>query len=67
LLEKSKLLYVKLPKLKEAVFSYPLNWNSLFNLDVIEKVGRPWIAKKVKEYLGVEEASVISHLIKVLN
>lgn len=30
LLEKSKQLYSKLPKKKDEIFSYPLNWNALF-------------------------------------
>lgn len=46
---------MKLPKSKEDIFKYQFNWNNLFKYDVIEKVGRPWIGKKIKEYMGVEE------------
>lgn len=55
ILEKTKELYVKLPKSKEDIFKFELNWNNLFKYDVIEKVGRPWIGRKVKEYMGVED------------
>eukprot|EP00347_Sterkiella_histriomuscorum_P022680 403337558 len=67
ILEKTKELYAKLPKSKEDIFKSPLNWNSLLRYDVIEKVGRPWIGKKVKEYMGVEDQSIVSLIIKILN
>lgn len=41
LLETTKELYALLPKTKEDIFKYQLNWNSLLKYDVIEKVGRP--------------------------
>ncbi|CDW73846.1 UNKNOWN [Stylonychia lemnae] len=67
ILEKTKELYAKLPKTKEDIFKFQLNWNNLFMHDVIEKVGRPWIGKKVKEYMGVEEQAVVQLIIKILN
>lgn len=59
ILEKTKELYKKLPKSKEDIFAFQLNWNYLFKYEAVEKVGRPWIGKKVKEYMGVEEQSVV--------
>lgn len=58
---------MRLPKKRDEVFNFPINWNNLFKFDLIEKVGRPWIGKKVKEYLGEEEQSVIQLIIKILN
>ena len=66
MLEKTKALYARLPKEKEAVFKYPLNWSLLFKHEVLEKVGRAWIAKKIKEYMGVEEPSIVQHILKIL-
>lgn len=35
---------------------------------MIEKVGRPWVGKKLKEYMGgVEEQQLVSMIIKYLN
>lgn len=51
---------MKLPKNREEVFAFELDWDNLSKYKVIEKVARPWIAKKIKEYLGVEEMAMIS-------
>jgi RNA-binding protein 25 len=32
----------------------------------MEKVARGWIAKKIKEYMGVEEPTVVQHILKIL-
>lgn len=39
----------------------------MFKHEVLEKVCRAWIGKKVKEYMGVEEPSVVQMVIKLLN
>lgn len=59
-------MYAKLPKNKEEVFKYPLNWGLLFKHEVLEKVGRAWISKKIKEYMGVEEPTIVQHILKIL-
>ena len=66
LLEKTKELYMRLPKGKDDIFAFNLNWNSLFKFDVPEKVARPWIGKKIKEYMGSEEPTVVSLIVKIL-
>jgi hypothetical protein len=48
-----------LPKEKEEIFKYQLNWSALARHEVFDKVCRPWIGKKIKEFMGVEELSVI--------
>ena len=68
ILEKTKYLYInKLPKDREDILKYQLQWGSLFKNDVLEKVARPWIGKKIKDYMGVEELSVVQLIIKLLN
>ncbi len=60
ILDQTKALYSKLPKARDEVFNYPLDWDELERNRVLEKVAKPWIAKKIKEYLGVEEMAMIS-------
>ena len=42
------------------MFAFALDWDELERRKVVEKVGKPWIARKIKEYLGVEEMAMIS-------
>ena len=48
-------LYKQMPKEKEALFCHPLDWQKLFEFDIIMVRCRPFIAKKCKEYMGTEE------------
>ena len=56
-----------MPKTMEEIFNYTLDWNALFEFNLIEKICRPWIGKKVKEYMGNEEPMMINIVIKLLN
>ena len=56
-----------MPKGKEAIFAHSLDWDILLQFDVINKVCRPWIAKRVKEYMGDEEDTMIMIVIALLN
>lgn len=42
------------------MFAAEIDWDDLQKHKVIEKVAKPWITKKIKEYLGVEEMAMIS-------
>ena len=64
---KIKDLYKQLPSKKEDLFEYQLDWASLFDFEIITKICRPWIAKKIKEYMGVEEPMMINIILKLLN
>lgn len=55
-----------IPSKKQELFEYKLEWNLLFENEIIEKVCRPWIAKKIVEYMGTEEQSMINIVIKLL-
>jgi len=48
------------------LFAYPLQWPLLVKHDVFERVVRPWVGKKVKEYMGVEEPAVVQHIMKIV-
>lgn len=58
---------MRLPKRKEEIYEYKINWNTLFKYDIIEKVGRPLIGKQIKKLLGVEDQNVISFIVKFIN
>lgn len=58
---------MKLPKQPADILSTPLNWGGLLKHEVIERVARPWVGKKIKEYMGVEDQGVVQMIIKVLN
>ena len=56
-----------MPKQMEEIYKYQLDWNSIFDYNIIEKICRPWIGKKIKEYMGNEEQLMINIVIKLLN
>jgi len=49
-----------LPKAKEEILSHSLDFTAMQALNLLEKVVRPWVAKKIKELLGVEEQAMIN-------
>lgn len=60
-------LYERIPKEKEDIFKYNVNWNIIAKHELLELKIKPWVAKKVKEYLGEEESNLISIVMKMLN
>jgi hypothetical protein len=60
-------LYKRLTRDRETIFKDSLQWNLLLKHDIFERVARPWIGKKVREYMGVEEPAVVQHIMRMLN
>lgn len=56
-----------MPKTKEKLFEYEIEWQGLFDCNIIQLVCRPWIAKKILEYMGEEEPVMINIVVKLLN
>lgn len=59
--ENKKLLDAKqlidmIPKTKEELFAYDINW-AIYDKHELHERMRPWISKKITEFLGEEEAS----------
>jgi len=48
------------------LFSHSLDWDVLLSSDSINHICRPWIAKKIKEYMGAEEPMMINIVVKLL-
>ncbi|MBN3298822.1 RBM25 protein, partial [Amia calva] len=53
-----KSLIEKIPTAKPELFSYPLDW-SIVDTTLMERRIRPWINKKIIEYIGEEEATLV--------
>ena len=54
-----------MPKGKD-LFDFALNWQIILDYRVIDSVCKPWIAKKMEEYLGAEEQTIIDLVIRLL-
>lgn len=50
-------LIESIPTRKEDLFNHPLDW-TLLDTSLIEKRIKPWVIKKIVEYLGEEEATL---------
>jgi RNA-binding protein 25 len=50
-------LIENIPTKKEDLFTYPLDW-SLLDSNLMEKRIKPWVTKKIVEYIGEEEATL---------
>jgi len=62
-----QILAEKVPTDKDKVFAYPLNWAGIDEAKIIEKRVVPWVSKKIAEYIGEEEKSLIDFIISKLN
>jgi len=50
-------LIENIPTKKEDLFNYSLDW-SLLDPNLMEKRIKPWVTKKIVEYIGEEEATL---------
>ncbi|XP_044541375.1 RNA-binding protein 25-like [Gracilinanus agilis] len=56
--ERIKSLIEKIPRAKSELFAYPLDW-SIVDSTLMKHQIRPWINKKIIEYVGEEEAVLV--------
>jgi hypothetical protein len=52
------------PKEKKDLYAMPVDWAVLEQSSTIEKKMQPWIAKKVTEYFGETDETVISFVME---
>lgn len=64
--EAMKRIIAEIPVDKDALFALDINWSVVSSARVIEEKMRPWVTKKVVEYLGEEEKSFISFILSTL-
>lgn len=58
----AKQLIDMIPKTKEELFSYEINW-AVYDKHALHERMRPWISKKITEFLGEEEATLVDYIV----
>ncbi|CAH8384383.1 unnamed protein product [Eruca vesicaria subsp. sativa] len=58
----AKQLIDTIPKTKEELFSYEINW-AMYDKHQLHERMRPWISKKIMEFLGEEEATLVDFIV----
>ncbi|MED6143664.1 hypothetical protein PIB30_007964 [Stylosanthes scabra] len=58
----AKQLIDMIPKTKEELFSYEINW-AVYDKHQLHDRMRPWISKKIEEFLGEEENTLIDYIV----
>ncbi|KAL2629777.1 hypothetical protein R1flu_014463 [Riccia fluitans] len=58
----AKQLIDTIPKTKEELFAYPVDWQVYDKHDLHERM-RPWISKKITEFLGEEETTLVDFIV----
>ncbi|GMY26212.1 RNA-binding protein 25 isoform X1 [Fagus crenata] len=65
--DNNKLLNLKqlidmIPRTKEELFSYEVNW-AVYDKHELHERMRPWISKKITEFLGEEEPTLVDYIV----
>ncbi|KAI3452750.1 hypothetical protein Pfo_009413 [Paulownia fortunei] len=65
--ENQKLLDAKqlidtIPKTKDELFSYEINW-VIYDQNALQEKMRPWISKKITDFLGEEEVTLVDYIV----
>ncbi|XP_024530291.1 RNA-binding protein 25 isoform X3 [Selaginella moellendorffii] len=58
----AKQLIDSIPKTKEELFNYRVDW-AIYDKHKLHEKMRPWISKKITEYLGEEEVSFVDFIV----
>ncbi|KAK6931070.1 RNA recognition motif domain [Dillenia turbinata] len=58
----AKQLIDMIPKTKDELFSYEINW-AVYDKHELHERMRPWISKKITEFLGEEEKSLVDYIV----
>mmetsp|Transcript_103895 Transcript_103895/g.268944 ORF Transcript_103895/g.268944 Transcript_103895/m.268944 type:complete len:492 (-) Transcript_103895:220-1695(-) len=54
----------QVPTDKAKAFAFAIDWDSVESHNIVEKKLRPWVKKKVTEYLGSEEQGMIEFIMR---
>jgi len=63
---KAQAVIDKIPTVKSELFKFEINWDSVSENKIVEEKMRPWVKKKIIEYLGEEEQTLIDYICKKL-
>ncbi|XP_062110285.1 RNA-binding motif protein 25 isoform X1 [Humulus lupulus] len=58
----AKQLIDMIPRTKEELFSYEINW-AIYEKHALHERMRPWISKKITEFLGEEETTLVDYIV----
>ncbi|KAM0876556.1 hypothetical protein ACQ4PT_036101 [Festuca glaucescens] len=58
----AKQLIDMIPRTKEELFSYDINW-AIYEKHELHDRMRPWISKKIIEFLGEEESTLVEYIV----
>ncbi|CAN4116169.1 unnamed protein product [Withania somnifera] len=58
----AKQLIDMIPKTKDELFSYEINW-AIYDKNVLHERMRPWISKKITDFLGEEEPTLVDYIV----
>jgi RNA-binding protein 25 len=58
----AKQLIDMIPRTKEELFAYDINW-AIYDKHELHERMRPWIAKKIIEFLGEEESTLVDYIV----
>jgi RNA-binding protein 25 len=61
--EEAKQIVAMIPAGKADLFSFQLNWDIVDEAEIVPKKMKPWVTKKIVEYLGEEEATLIEFVL----
>ena len=64
--EINKKIMDMVPTGKDELFGFHLDWNVVSRYRIVEEKVRPWVVKKVVEFLGEEESDLISFIVDEL-
>ncbi|GAQ84979.1 RNA-binding protein 25 [Klebsormidium nitens] len=59
----TKQLIDSIPKTKAELFAHPVDW-AIFDSEKIHEKMRPWIGKKIAEFLGEEESTLVDFILQ---
>jgi len=65
-LEQFKTIIETIPTTKELIFPYSIQWEIVDEFNLVEKKMRTWVTKKIVEYLGEEEKTLINFILSKL-
>ncbi|KAM5566759.1 RNA-binding protein 25 [Rosa sericea] len=58
----AKQLIDMIPRTKEELFSYEINW-AIYEKHALHERMKPWISKKITEFLGEEETTLVDYIV----
>lgn len=61
-----KALIEQIPTDTKGLFAYPVDWAAVSKYAILTDKMRPWITKKVLEYLGEEDATMVKFILDKL-